>query len=58
MLNGARSVISISLAVAAGLTVLWIIGVATTHPAPAGLAAVGAGIHAVITGFSQIVSGL
>jgi hypothetical protein len=58
MFNSARAVISISLGIAAALLVLWVIGVATVHPAPAGLAAVGAGIHSVLSGFSQIVSGI
>jgi hypothetical protein len=38
--------------------VLWVVGVATVHPAPAGLAAVGAGIHSILSGFSQIISGI
>jgi hypothetical protein len=57
VLSGAVSVLRIALAVAAALIVLWVLGVATT-PGATGLVAVGAGIHAVLSGFTQIVRGL
>lgn len=58
MFDTARSVIGGALGVAALLLVFWVIGVATTHPPPAGLAAVGAGIHQTLVGFTQMLSGL
>jgi hypothetical protein len=58
MFDLAKTIIGGALGIAAALLVLWVIGVATVHPAPAGLAAVGAGIHSVLSGFSQIVSGI
>jgi hypothetical protein len=58
ILSPAKAIIGGALAVAALLLVFWTVGVATTHPAPAGLAAVGAGIHQTLAGLSQILSGL
>ena len=58
MLDLAKTIIGGALGIAALLLVFCVIGVATTHPAPAGLAAVGAGIHQTLAGVSQILSGL
>lgn len=55
MFDSARSVISTALAVAAALLVLLVIGI-VTHPGATGMAAVGDGIGAVISGAISLIS--
>lgn len=57
MFNSAKRVFSGALATAAVLLVLWIVGVVNT-PGARGMAAVGAGISAIIKAFVDLLASI
>ena len=54
MFDGAKSVVSVVSAIAAGLFILWLIGAMTTKGSAHGMTAVGSGISAIFKGIGEL----